>query len=424
MTYKIINHFDEIDNSGNVINVILAIEGGHGFYTRNDVFDQENNPQEIIEALIDWKIQAKSGTKPRLLYITPTHHAANCLANHAFAVPPDFAGNGINSKAGGFNPVANGITEKGEEFMKIALRQNQSEDRILIDIKHLSLRSRLQYYEIVDSLNAEDAANQIPIVASHFGVTGLSWTDSIVNTCSEFEADDKCYSVHYDESLWLNGFKISDSDSPTNEKHIQFNPWSINLFNEEIMIIIRSKGLIGLSFDSRILGNETVAEERFSKIELQPLLSIGGIDFRQKDEDNNYFFLPTNHISADDTRYPNDSSVATFRFNSFNSKSTTDLLALCQNIIHIVRIGGNDAWNRICIGSDFDGIINPIDCANDASRIPDMKNDFKKYIKLMAKMLNDYFIEKETGESPIIVPNDFYEKFISENANHFLAVHF
>jgi microsomal dipeptidase-like Zn-dependent dipeptidase len=425
LNYKIINHFDEIDNSGNILNVILAIEGGHGFYTRKKVFEQEDNPQEVIEALIDWKVKSKSGTKPRLLYITPTHHAANCLANHAFAVPTNFAGDGTNEKAGGFNPVGNGLTPTGEEFIRTALRENANEDRILIDLKHLSLRSRLQFYDLRQSLMENEGFTDIPILASHMGVTGLSLTDRIVSQCIDFEQDsENCFEVEYDLSLRIHGFKISDNSS-NNEKHILFNPWSINLYDEEIKIIVESKGLIGLSFDSRILGNENLDDERFSKAEFQPLESVSvRIDLRLNPGDNHFKFTHTNPQTFDDTRYPNDVHVTSVRFNSLEAKIVTDLLSLCQNIIHIIRIGGNEAWNCICIGSDFDGIINPIDAVGDASKIPDMKRDFKKFIQIMVRELNRYFIEKETGEAEIIVPDDFYEKFLSENASQFLAKHF
>jgi microsomal dipeptidase-like Zn-dependent dipeptidase len=419
--YKVINRFDEVDNNEGVINVIVAIEGGHGFYQRNDVLEQEQHPEEVIEALIQWKRDSKIGLKPRLFYITPTHHASNCLANHAFAVPTGFAGTGINAMAGGFNPTEKGLTNSGKDFIRAALRENQDEDRILIDLKHLSFKSRQEFYSFRETLINEEGFRPFPILATHMGVTGVSWDYPIVKQCSALEFDDRCFLVNYNDS---NGFKVTNFDENEFE-HLQFNPWSINLYDEEIVKIIESKGLIGLSFDSRILGNEGIEQERFSKKEGRECLnSIRSIDFENKTEDNDYPFF--NKIEdREEFQYPDDRFIERLNFQQpFKSKVTRDLLSLCQNVIHIIRVGGDDAWNRICVGSDYDGVINPIDIVPDASKMPNLEADFKKYIRLMARTLNNYIIDNDTGENSINVPNDFYEKFISGNANQFLAEHF
>ena len=43
-----------------------------------------------------------------------------------------------------------------------------------------------------------------------------------------------------------------------------FNPSSINLYDEELVEIIDSDGLIGISLNKRIIGATTVREEIFS----------------------------------------------------------------------------------------------------------------------------------------------------------------
>ncbi len=420
--YKVINRFDEIDNSEGVINVIVAIEGGHGFYQRKDVLEQENHPEEVIEALNQWKRDSKVDLKPRLFYVTPTHHASNCLANHAFAVPAGFAGVGINSMAGGFNPIGDGLTEIGKDFIRAALHGSQDEDRILIDLKHLSFKSRQDFYRFRETLINEEGFSPFPILATHMGVTGVSWDYPIVNQCSELDFDDRCFLVNYNDS---NGFKVANINDEEEFEHLQFNPWSINLYDEEIVKIIESNGLIGLSFDSRILGNEGVEQERFSKKEGKGCLnSIRNIDFENKTDDNDYPFSNKKE-DREEFQYPNDDIIEKLNFQQpFKTKAIKDLLSLCQNVIHIVRVGGDDAWNCICVGSDYDGVINPIDVAQDASKMPDLEGNFKKYISLMARHLNKHIIDSGTEENSINVPNDFYEKFISGNANQFLRKHF
>ena len=51
-----------------------------------------------------------------------------------------------------------------------------------------------------------------------------------------------------------------------------FNPWSINLYNEEIKEIIASGGLIGLNLDQRIQGADKVKGEYFSALEFEALM--------------------------------------------------------------------------------------------------------------------------------------------------------
>lgn len=61
--------------------------------------------------------------------------------------------------------------------------------------------------------------------------------------------------------------------------------------------------------------------------------------------------------------------------NGFRPDTVFDLLLLANNIVHILHVGGPRAWDHICLGSDFDGIIDPLTCCPDithygALRIP------------------------------------------------------
>lgn len=428
--YRLINDLSEVDDDPTVVNIVLAVEGGHSFYQLPDVLAQEQNPAGVIAALRDWKRAARLGQRPRLLYVTLTHHTQNCLSNHAYAVPPTFAGSGKNPRAGGFNPTGSGLTPAGREFCRVALRQTADEDRVLIDLKHMSLKARMQFYDLRRSLEAEGFA-PIPLVASHMGVTGLSWNDATVAACYRLEFDPShTFEVAHLDSLRLLGFKLTEG-AGENEINLVFNPWSINLYDEEIAEIVNSGGLIGLSFDDRILGNGPVFLERFSRAETFPLPSIQSINFASQTTENgrtSYAFRNFQSEPFHEKRYPEapllpGSNPATVR-------AQKGLLALCQNLVHVVRIGGERAWDCVCIGSDFDGIIDAIDVAPNAAalRFSDAETSFRSlftsYLGRMVGALNRYFEEQETGETPLTLPGDAYDRFLHDNLRRFLEKNF
>jgi microsomal dipeptidase-like Zn-dependent dipeptidase len=428
--YKLISDFDHVDDSPNVVNVVLAVEGGHSFYQHPDVLAQEQNPAEVIAALVDWKRAARLGQRPRLLYVTLTHHTQNCFSNHAYAVPPLFAGTGKNPRAGGFNPTGSGLTAAGREFCRKALRQTPDEDRVLIDLKHMSLKARREFYDFRRTLEAEGFA-PIPLVASHMGVTGQSWNDATVLACYRLDADPKrTFEVMHNDSLRIHGFKLT-AGSGENDINLLFNPWSINLYDEEIAEIVNSGGLIGLSFDDRILGNGPVYFERFSRAEIYPLPSIQSINFDSQTTENgrvSYAFRNFQQQPFHEKRYPEAPLLP--GFDPARVRAHKGLLALCQNIVHTVRIGGPDTWDCLCIGSDFDGIIDAIDVAPHAGTLafsdaPDgFRSLFTSYLGRMVGAMNRYFEDEATGETPLTLPGDAYERFMHDNLRRFLEKHF
>ncbi|HNV29891.1 MAG TPA: hypothetical protein PKJ83_12180 [Cyclobacteriaceae bacterium] len=104
--------------------------------------------------------------------------------------------------------------------------------RILIDINHMSAAARFTYYkEIIKPFNKEHPLNPLPVIASHAGYAGLdSLEDMVQNTARKKETDD----------FFLKGFLA----------------WSINLCDQDIIEIFKSCGLLGISFDKRLLGTE------------------------------------------------------------------------------------------------------------------------------------------------------------------------
>ena len=111
---KVINDFSDYDPTDlSTLHVILNFEGGHCFYTAQANSGPDAG-QKIIDNLKDLK---QRGIRP--LYITLVHHAQNALANHAFALPTQWAKEGTNTgDVGGFNPAGAAFTPLGRAFIQ------------------------------------------------------------------------------------------------------------------------------------------------------------------------------------------------------------------------------------------------------------------------------------------------------------------
>lgn len=204
------------------------------------------------------------------------------------------------------------LTVLGRRVITRLLKRSQKERRILIDVKHMSLAGRLEYYDIVKKMR--DNGDSVPIVFSHGGVVG--------NTKDTFQ-----------------GF-----DSRATEYTSYLSKWSINLFDEDIQAIHESDGLIGLApHEGRV---------------------PGGLAKSQLDAIRDYIGW-----------YPNEAS----KYELLLHEEYTRIML--TSIFHIVSvIGKRSAWNMICLGSDYDGIMDPFDVYPNAQSFMRMFGDFKTFI--------------------------------------------
>jgi microsomal dipeptidase-like Zn-dependent dipeptidase len=287
------------------INMVFSLEGAHGLLGKRSF--EEN------------LLKLKQSQDYRFFCLNLTHLAQADFANHAFGSKM-FKGNDE------FKPNGNGITEDGYKVIKLALNKSKGQ-RILIDIKHMSLLARKQYYKYLEG-------KKIPLLASHASVTGMSWNDIHKYVDGACVVDEEFVEVKYKA---VRG--IGDT---------RFNPWSINLYDEEIIKIIESDGLLGLNLDQRIQGHAKLKGEYYSIREFRHVVNTKQLQIRLKD-----FSL----VDPPEEK-------------AFNVKK--HLRYLSNTILHIVRIGGEKAWNHICFGSDFDGMINPLNCCQTAEEYPTM----------------------------------------------------
>jgi microsomal dipeptidase-like Zn-dependent dipeptidase len=384
----------------NTIYVVVSVEGGHNFYTNPDIDQQEANPQSILDQFRDYKIASKRRQAgfPRIFYITPTHHAQNALVNHAWALPKGFTNTQIaQMPTRSFYPKGNKITAAGLEFIDIALTQDDFQDRILIDLKHQSLGSRKQFY---DKYRGSD----VPFVASHACVNGTSWLrpdlDPPLQNLDNLVKENGYVVIKYQPR---GGFRLNVPQTNT-PRPIYFNPWSINLYDEDILEIMNSGGLIGIELDRRVIGTQSDQDEYFSE--------------------NDFPSEWVNNPSVRVNLYENTEDLD-------NDLASEDMLYFCQNVIHIVlitrheqnnptgnyvNIGNVNPWEQICMGSDFDGLITPIEGCETADKLSVFFENQGQMFRTLRKMAEDL----DLGA----IPADIIDKLKLENGLSFVRKHF
>lgn len=360
---NIVSSHNQVDLSKT--NIILAIEGGHALL--NNI--ETDTEQDILNNLEEIK-----NFKYRTLYLTLVHLTKLPFCTHAFGIKfienPDFF------------PEGKGITNLGFQVIEKAL-DNSEGKKILIDVKHMSLQSRLQYYNWLKEKNLD-----IPIIASHCAATGCSYKEMPVYKY------DAATNPKYPEVFYVKPNGMDDT---------QFNPWSVNLYDEDIKEIVASKGLIGLNFDQRIqgvggeVGSEIFSEEEFACY--------------KNDIDKNLERFKKLHKDYQ----PEDETLFDHKYH---------LQHLANNILYMVKKGGHETWKCLCIGSDFDGLINALDCYKTIDKFSkrkliikrDLYNQLVRIISKMTKGCKDeYFITDLKKQIAGIM---------FDNAMNFIRVHF
>lgn len=356
---------DYDENDTNTIHVVFSVEGCHTLASGLRTFDVDT----IIANIDDLR------SKLPLLSINVTHLEQSTLCNHAYGIL--FVDNGP------FIPTGKGIKPNGFKVIKHCY-----ENKIMIDVKHMSLMSRWQLYQVRKSFEFE-TINQ-PVVATHVGFTGIS-----ISEIPRYIYDhnkrrrDKYYQV-------VHGKVVKYGDKFI---HPAFNPSSINLYDEDIINILESGGLIGLSLDKRILGYQALVEPSDQSRPDYPLEE----EFISADEWGSFFngtygeaFDDGECLTWKDLEYIGPVDLDEYHLRHFMA-----------HLLHLVVVARkneydvNKALKQVCIGSDFDGLINPVDCC-------DTINDLSQ----LQKMFEDNFVEF-AEESGVELPAGFSVKQLS-----------
>ncbi|MGB0525298.1 MAG: hypothetical protein ACPGJS_20155, partial [Flammeovirgaceae bacterium] len=343
-SYWIVHNFKEVQqiierNQKNerhhLIAVLIAIEGLHALGRGHVNFPDAQgtpipNPFNLTDAAFLDRVDFIKGVNGALEFppfsINLTHVFANSICGHAqglsiffqalfdYAEPwgPRFGTQTRENLNIDFTDFGKQVLLRLLGIDEVSKQRRQSQqhagERILIDIKHMSVRARLSYYDIIDQHNAANPDDIIPIFMSHAAVNGKP--------------------------------RLADELDPTDlqeeyEASEGFNPWSINLYDDELIRIHQTQGIIGLIIDQRILAGG------------KKLKSLRGR-------------LDDNQV----TNFPQH------EFFQNSSKKRKWARLLVDQIHHIVSTIAADptlseeskltAWDCIALGTDFDGQIDPI----------------------------------------------------------------
>jgi microsomal dipeptidase-like Zn-dependent dipeptidase len=332
-SYKLVNSFEEIQDNlthnPNTINLILTIEGANVFNSGLTPYGRKLNKQEVLENIDEVK-----AWDHRLLFISPSHHFYNEMCGHAQTLTglPDW----ISRQEWGMNE---GFTDFGEEVVE-KLLDNSSGKRILIDIKHLSVKSRNRYYEIL----AEKYSNQkIPLIVSHGAVTGEA-------------------SFNTKKILMPNAYKG------------KFNNADVNFYDNELELIARSDGLFGIMLDERrVAGKKDLARARWNISRRKMLEKMSKLIWNQ-----------------------------------------------IQHIAEVLNDRELFAWGIQCIGSDFDGMVNPINGFWTAEQMPLLEIYLEKHAE--AYLRSDECSTLKSYNK--ISAEEIVDRFMHENTMDFFRDHF
>lgn len=350
------------------IPLFLSIEGGHALInlTENKMlhleYDELSQDQiEHIRLHLKKNIERVKGQGDDLsfkpehtpIYLTLSHMYQNFLAGHSRTymeggIGPDIAD--LLDQEVGMNA---GLTELGREAIDLLI-SDQNGSRILIDVKHLSVRGRKDYYQIARQHN-------LPIIASHVAMAGVE------------------------------DFVDNPKDSRKDQKKNYFSRWSINLSDLDARFIHESDGIIGIALhEGRMPGGQ--AKKRIKKIKKK---------------------IRKGHELEE---------ILRFQY----------LKLTMGNIFQIIlAIGEKEAWTRIMIGSDYDGIMNPFDIYPKTSSFQRFIYDMEKFLE-NPKPITVYRGGKETTLSATEIkdhmfgftPNQIAKMIAIENFENFIQRHF
>ena len=235
--YTLIQKKSEVDSviaNPDHIGLVLTVAGGHALghsiYINEGITSLEEYHDLVIQnvkrlkGLLPFSDNSDEYIQTPILWMSPCKNYENGLGGAANSMTK-----AQQSVFGKPNDLNEGPSDLGKEVLEMLISKDGR--RILVDIKHMSLKFRRFYYQTVE--RASILGEQIPIVCSHTGISGLSWQGGL--------------------------YKKRDDDSKNNNSYL--NHWQQNLSEQDIKKIAASRGLIGITLDKTVLGGQLALSE-------------------------------------------------------------------------------------------------------------------------------------------------------------------
>lgn len=372
---KLIRRFSEYNPTDmNTVHAILNVEGPHAFYGQRS----GQTPAQIMDKFWQNFRHFTETRNVRIFAMNIAHLENNDFCNHAFGIQI--------FKPEPFFPGGTLISNEGLQLL-LAMK----EKKILCDIKHTSLMARQQIYAM--GLHGP----HWPLVCTHAGLTGIHSQNRYRYFLHSRSFGEGYLRVkHYKPTGYLQG--------------TSFNASSINLYDDDVAEIVRSGGLIGLSMDQRILGTPEdgmLSPDYLDEIYEQEVISPGEKElFRDRS-------LNRNPVPDEAVLKPEDIRT-TDRQNSVRFHARHFMNQVFHLFVIARRYGIPDATmaQRICIGSDFDGMINPLDCCKNVTELTSFREQLLQNFRVWEEEFADHdetgFRVSDFTDPGILLENIFY----------------
>lgn len=329
-TYQLVRNYAEIETvlkgqnkTTTTIAVVLTIEGMH---VLNSNIGKPPNKAAFLANLN----RMKQWYFPPL-FVTLAHHFWNHLCGHAESFTAL-----VKKKVDQSEGLNSGFTSLGKQVVHQLLDRGNGK-RILIDIKHMSVTSRKDYYTLLD--NNPDYA-QIPIIISHGAANGL----------------------HSPGLRQQKGSKVAH----------KLNPVDINFYNDELIRMAKSKGIIGLQLDER-------------------------------------------RIASKATLKATKRSTKRAKIMHYRSELLWNQI---QHILEVLDDNQIFAWDCMALGTDFDGIIDALNGFWTAEELPFLSDFLERHAFNYMKNAQFRVMANKIDADEIV------ERVMSSNGSNFLKKHF
>jgi microsomal dipeptidase-like Zn-dependent dipeptidase len=329
-TYQLVRDYSEIETAQKgqnkkplAIAVLLSIEGMHVLNSNIGQPPDENSFLVRLRQIKHWE-------RPPF-FVSLAHHFWNHLCGHAESFTAL-----VKKKVDQSEGLNSGLTPLGIKVIH-ALYDTSNGRRILIDVKHMSVLARQQFYNL---LEADANYARIPIIVSHGAANGL-----------------------------LSPAKRQPGGSVVADK---LNPVDINFFNDELVRIAKSQGIIGLQLDERRIVNKKTLKA---------------------------------------------TKRSTKRAKIMHYRSEL-LWFQIQHIVEVLDGQQLFAWDCISLGTDFDGIIDALNGFWTAEELPFLADFLERHAYNYMK--NAQF--KVAANN--IDADEIVDRVMSSNGLNFLRLHF
>jgi len=231
-----------------LLNLLISVEGAHAFMPippKQHVLNGQkkkhtrvNNDPYLLREVSRSIQNLKQMHNVPVTFVSICHHFWNGLSGHSRSLAK-LIGSIVNQNEG----INTGLNINGKKVIEDLARTDYGDGKsykpILVDIKHLSPKARIDYYAF---RKGHAQLKHLPIVCSHTGICVYydslrEWKDD-VDFSGDKDEKGKCY-LHEE---------------------------AINLCREDLLEIYNSKGLIGIQLDEkRIMGDLAQKEIKSSR---------------------------------------------------------------------------------------------------------------------------------------------------------------